>query len=473
MAITVEQLNVKQAAKIIATEENQFGDVKRVQIAPAQLSKAISAFANTDGGDLYIGISEDGAAKTRGWNGFIDQEAANGHLQLFERLFPLGRDFQYEFLRVDSLPGLVLHVQINRTHAIMYASNDLPYIRRGAQSLPVDTPEALKRLRYAKGLTSFEDEATNTPIELMTESEITQEFINRVVPGAAPAVWLKKQSLIRDGKPTVAGVLLFTDEPQALLPKRCGIKLYRYTTSRSEGFREVLAFTPKTIEGCLYEQIGSAVRSTTEHVESIQKMGESGFEPIKYPPETLHEIITNAVLHRDYSIADDVHIRIFDNRIEVQSPGRLPAHVTVENILEERFARNGAIVRILNKFPDPPNKDVGEGLNTAFNAMHRLGLKEPKIIEKDNNVLVLIRHEKLASPEEAIMDYLVNNSTINNSKAREITHIHADHQIKSIFGRMVKAGMIEQVPGTRTSTTKYRKKQNITGSKRQSNVKNS
>src|SRR6266568_2528676 len=118
MAITVEQLTVKQAAKIIATEENQFGDVKRVQIAPAQLSKAISAFANTDGGDLYIGISEDGAAKTRGWNGFIDQEAANGHLQLFERLFPLGRDFQYEFLRVDSLPGLVLHVQINRTHAI-------------------------------------------------------------------------------------------------------------------------------------------------------------------------------------------------------------------------------------------------------------------------------------------------------------------------------------------------------------------
>jgi len=72
MTITVEQLDVNQAAKIIATEENQFSDVKSVQITPAQLSKAISAFANTDGGDLYIGISEDGAAKTRGWNGFTD-----------------------------------------------------------------------------------------------------------------------------------------------------------------------------------------------------------------------------------------------------------------------------------------------------------------------------------------------------------------------------------------------------------------
>src|SRR5207245_355284 len=88
MTITVENLDVNQAANIIATEENQFGDVKGLLITPAQLSKTISALANTDGGDLYIGISENGAAKTREWNGFTDQEAANGHLQLFEKIFP-------------------------------------------------------------------------------------------------------------------------------------------------------------------------------------------------------------------------------------------------------------------------------------------------------------------------------------------------------------------------------------------------
>jgi ATP-dependent DNA helicase RecG len=64
-----------------------------------------------------------------------------------------------------------------------------------------------------------------------------------------------------------------------------------------------------------------------------------------------------------------VHIRIFDNRIDVESPGRLPAHITPENILKERFARNPTLVRLINKFPNPPNKDVGEGLNTAFAAM--------------------------------------------------------------------------------------------------------
>ena len=89
--------------------------------------------------------------------------------------------------------------------------------------------------------------------------------------------------------------------------------------------------------------------------------------------------------------------------------------------------------------------------------MHKLGLKEPVIEEKDNSVLVLIRHEPLASPEEAIMDFLSGHETINNSQARAATHIRADYQVKNIFRRMVKAKMIEQVPGTRTANTAYRK----------------
>lgn len=165
--------------------------------------------------------------------------------------------------------------------------------------------------------------------------------------------------------------------------------------------------------------------------------------------------ITNALLHRDYSIADDVHIRIFDNRIEVENPGRLPAHITVENILEERFARNGAIVRILNKFPDPPNKDVGEGLNTAYAAMHKLGLREPIIEERDNSVLVTLKHEKLASPEEAILDYLQEHPWINNSRARAITHIAEDHKIRAIFRKMESRNLIERTADSVTSNTRY------------------
>lgn len=233
--------------------------------------------------------------------------------------------------------------------------------------------------------------------------------------------------------------------------------MYRYKTKESEGFRDVLASDPTTVEGCLYDQIKKAVEVTIQITEEIPRMGEGSLETIEYPHETLHEIITNAVIHRDYSVADDVHIRIFDNRIEVQSPGRLPAHMTVKNILTERFARNGAVVRLLNKFPNPPNKDVGEGLNTAFQKMHQLGLREPVIVELDNDVLVTIRHEALASPEEAIMKYLETNPTIKNKMARKITHVSMDYQMKSIFGKMQETGLIEQVPGTRTNSTAYQK----------------
>jgi ATP-dependent DNA helicase RecG len=454
MPFEIQKITEEQAEKIRLLDEGQFADVKAKEKPPRDLSEDISAFANTDGGDFYIGITD----KERQWIGFDNVEESNGHLQLFEELFPLGTYFHYEFLQCDLKKGLVLHIQINKTQGIIKASNSIPYIRRGAQSLPINTPEKLKRLEITKGVVSFESEFTNASKEIITESPITKNFIQEVVPTTTPEPWLRKQVLIVDERPTVAGVVLFAEEPQAILQKNCGIKVYRYKTSEVEGFRGVLAEDPITIEGHLYKQIQEAVKCTQKITESIPKIGESGFEKIKYPPDTLHEIITNAVLHRDYSIKDDIHIRIFDNRVEVQSPGRLPAHITVQNILDERFARNGSIVRILNKFPNPPNKDVGEGLNTAFAKMAELGLKAPVIQELENAVIVLIKHEPLASPEDTIMKYLETHETIKNAVARQITYTKTDFRMKSIFNRMEKAGLIEKVPGTRTASTAWRKK---------------
>jgi len=128
-------------------------------------------------------------------------------------------------------------------------------------------------------------------------------------------------------------------------------------------------------------------------------------------------------------------------------------------VLRERFARNGAIVRLLNKFPDPPNRDVGEGLNTAFEKMHQLGFKEPSIEERDTDVLITIRHELLASPEETIMKFLEKNGTIRNKQAREITHIRDSDRMKRILSTMADKGLIEGVPGAQFGGMKYRKKQ--------------
>ena len=140
----------------------------------------------------------------------------------------------------------------------------------------------------------------------------------------------------------------------------------------------------------------------------------------------------------------------------MESPGRLPAHITTENILLEQFARNGKIVRLLNKFPDPPNKDVGEGLNTAFNAMRELKLKDPVIVENDNSVTVEIRHERLASPESVVMEYLKGHPEINNRTARALTAISSENKMKDVFYRLRDRGKLERIPDRHGAAAAWR-----------------
>jgi ATP-dependent DNA helicase RecG len=457
MPIESASIDAAQVERILLLEEDHFHDLKAVEIAPAKLTKTISAFANADGGEVYIGIDEDVAAGKRTWRGFANIEAANAHLAVFQGSFPLGQYYSYTFLTSEGLPGCVLFVEIRKSSDVKAASNGTVYLRHGAQSLPIDSDEKLRRLELDKGFASFESETIAVEYQVLTESEVTDAFIANVVPTSTPEKWLRKQRLILNDRPSVAGVVLFADEPQAIFPKHCAIKIYRYQTQDPEGSRETLVGHPGTVEGCLYDQIEAAVRQTKGIIEGVKKMGVGGLEQVVYPDETLHEIITNAVLHRDYSLADDVHVRIFDDRVEVESPGRLPGHVTVENILRERFARNGNVVRVINKFPNPPNKDVGEGLNTAFDAMTKLRLKEPSIAQKEHSVIVYIRHEPLASPESIILEYLETHESIGNATVRELTHIRADWLVRSMFKALEERKLIERVPGTRTSSTAYRK----------------
>lgn len=448
MAINVVPVSRQDVDRILNLEEDWFVDVKSIDIAPAKLTKSLSAFANADGGELFIGIEEDKSRHIKTWRGFPNQEAANGHIQSFDELFPLGGDLTYEFLAADPLAsGLVLHVIIQKTRDIKKASGGKAYVRRNAQNQPIDSPEALRVLERSKGITSFETETVQVPLDTVTNSEVIIGFMLAVTPIAEPLPWLRKQQLIHDEKPTVGAVLLFSDEPQAALPKRSAIKIYRYGSTGPEGTRETLAFNPITIEGCLYSQIHEAVARTQEIIQQVSVLGENGLETIEYPQVTLHEIITNAVLHRDYSAADDIHVRIFDNRVEIESPGRLPAHITEANIRKERFSRNGSIVRLINKFPDPPNKDVGEGINTAFDAMKKRGLTDPVIRQNENSVQVDIHHKRLGTLEEIIMTYLGDHDEVTNRIVRGLSGVGSENTVKDAFKRLAKAGQIERVPG--------------------------
>lgn len=438
-------ITADEATKLLSRSEGHFLDFKSTRIAPAKLTQHLAAFCNADGGDLYVGVEELSTGSTE-WQGFPDDEDANGHLQAFEMVSPFGVDIQGEFLACNDLPGLVLHINALKSRAVRTSSEGKAYKRLGAQSQPVPEGEALTALRRAKGVESFEDETLNIPIEAVTNSSPIISYLIEAVPTAEPEIYLRGQYLTHEGKPTVAATLLFADEPQAALPKRCGIKVYRYTSNDAD--RAQLLGIPLTVEGHLYDQVYSAVDATIAMIQEAKFLAEDGLRQVKYPKETLHEVITNAVLHRDYSVLDDVHIRIFENRIEVQSPGKLPGHITASNILDERLSRNPKLVRHLNRFPDPPNQDVGEGLDTAFASMRKLNLREPEIVERENSVLVIIRHESLASPEHQIIEFLAAKSSIRNEQARELTGVQSESRMQKILKNLVAAGEIEHVPGT-------------------------
>lgn len=458
MDITVKELSDEEVQMLIRTDESHFLDFKSVDVSPQSASKAVSAFANASGGELLIGIDDKmgPAGEEREWRGFDNQEAANSLIQTVQALSPLGNHYDATFLSHKDGNGLILLLTIFKSREVIPASNGAVYIRKGAQKLPVKDEAALQALRYNKGIVSFENELTDAEEELVTNSETVIEFLINAVPTAEPEIWLKKQRLLRDGRPTVAGVLLFADEPQAILPKRSAIKIFRYKT-KEEGERDALVFDPLTIDGPAVELIYAAVDKVKKIVEEIEKLGPSGLEKIIYPEEALHEIITNAVLHRDYSIAADCQIRIYDNRVEIESPGKLPGHITRGNILGEQFARNPALVRIANKFTNAPNKDVGEGLNTVFESMEKLRLKEPDIMEGENSVTVILRHESLGSPEQIVMEYLEAHDEITNSIARDLTAIKSENTMKEVFYRLRDRGMLEQVPGKRGKNAAWRK----------------
>ena len=104
-------------------------------------------------------------------------------------------------------------------------------------------------------MSSFETQTVDAPLEMVTDSFAITGFILDVVPDVSPEPWLRKQMLIRDDRPTVGSILIFADEPQTVLPKQSGIKLYRYTTADDVGSRANLYGQPITIEGNAYDQI--------------------------------------------------------------------------------------------------------------------------------------------------------------------------------------------------------------------------
>lgn len=420
-------------------QESHFFDRKAKDISGKQIQKICVAFANADGGEFIVGIKDDKdePVPTRRWSGSKDKEFFNFVFQNFMEITP-SLPFSTEFLLHPISNTYSLRITIEKGEKVHYTSEKVVYVRLSAQSVPIKDPQAIQELAFAKGESSYEDMVIKSArAEDIFESKEILRFLLDYSPKSDPIDFTVNQNLVDRNtyEPKASGLLLFNDNPIAIMPRKCGIKITRYDTSEEVPDRENLK-QQINIEGCLYDQIHQASAEITAIMSKIKIYTTDGLRTVDYPPETIWEILVNAVIHRDYSISDDIHILIFNNRIEIISPGKLPGNVTVDNILDARFSRNAKIVRTLNRYRNPPNKDMGEGLNTAFQKMQEWRLKPPVIKEGRNNVKVIISHSPLASPEESILEYLKSHDLIKNRHARSLTGIKSENKMKQIFYKM-------------------------------------
>lgn len=444
------ELSEPEIEALVLTDESHFFDRKSAKVSGRQLQKHAVALANSDGGELLIGVEDtvDDGNPLGSWTGFASIEAMNGHLQSLFELQPT-LDMKYEFLSAEGSLKYVLRVQIEKSSQVHKTADGTVYQRHGAQSLPIKEPEKIAQLSFAKGSTSYEDQVLkDAPPEQIVESEEIKSFLSDYSPKTDPLDFVLNQNLVdpKNWEPRIAGSLLFHPAPSAVVPKKCAVKVTRYETKEDDPERDHLA-QQETIEGSLYPVINHTVETVTAIMSSVKVWTPSGLKSLSYPPEAIWETIVNALIHRDYSISDDTQILIFDNRIEILSPGKLPGYVTADNILDARYSRNPKIVRTLARYAEPPNKDLGEGLNTTFQKMKEWGLKAPTISEDGNYVRVTLPHTPLAAPTEAILEFLKAHEKITNAQARELTGIKSENLVKIEFYKLRDEGYLEKVPG--------------------------
>jgi len=288
---------------------------KAKDIAPSKLQETFVAFANTDGGELYIGIEDSKYSGDR-LRGFGNIEEANDILEvLLEQTQPSVENIEVEFLKYKNV--FILHISIPKSPKVHFTTKNKCVVRLNANNKEIKG-ERILALGYAKGTYHYEKQlVTHVDVQEIINSPYLAEYMERIQTKLSPFDFLKKQRLIeeRDGVyyPNVCCILLFDEEPQATLDTRCSIKLYRMYTSGDEYDRKYLSSMPKTIVGNLERMVIDTINSIDEMLSDTLYRANGDLRRQQYPTTAIKEIIVNAIIHRDYSLNDDIHIIIYDN----------------------------------------------------------------------------------------------------------------------------------------------------------------
>ena len=136
MAFDIQVITSNDIENLWKLQEDHFTDFKSKDITGDKLSRTVSAFANSSGGDIYLGIREENDTKIKHWEGFLSIEEANGFIQVISSLLIVDNNYQIVFLKHPELDTYVMQVTVFKTQSIIKNTKGTAYVRKGAQNLP-------------------------------------------------------------------------------------------------------------------------------------------------------------------------------------------------------------------------------------------------------------------------------------------------------------------------------------------------
>lgn len=341
---------------------------KREPSADAKMAGEIVAFANSGGGRIFVGVEKGG--DIRGMSGAEAEKVGEDMAKIaWDSVRP---PFSILTQSVATSDGIVVVVEIPDGASKPYCDNKGVYwVKNGPDKRRVQSPEELARL-FQLGEKLY---AENQPVAVSTledfdrdrfarfyEAKYSESAPDPSIDSDAYLRTLENLELVVGNRVTVAGLLLFGKRLPVLLPEMKVDAVWFKGPERSSDEW----WDQRIITGTLPEQYDGGMSFLKRWNSRVQ--GEGSFNQAGRPevPETVfEELLINALIHRDYFIKDSIKVFIFDDRIDIRSPGKLPNNLTVEQI--RRGLRRSRNVLLASFAPELLNyRGIGSGVLRAL-----------------------------------------------------------------------------------------------------------
>jgi len=461
-------------AEILEEKEGQLFEQKSARIDPRDLASHFIAFANADGGFLVIGIEDDNTI-----TGLSDYESKiNSFLQAAWNLCVPPVRIAHQYVKCTNSKNhadRVLLIEIPQTGKLHTTTKDEVYLRIGDQSRKLTFDERVQ-LSYDRGDLSWESMLVpEFPLEDLDE-ETLERYRATIGTSLTSHQLLLSRRLAekKDDKIILnrAGILLFSKNPCYWFP-RADLRFLRYEGTTAETGPRMNIVKDIRIELNIIKLLDEAFRVVSGQLREFTRLAANGkFETtLEYPVFAWQEAISNAVIHRAYSITGtDIQVKMFNDRLEVESPGKLPGMVRLNNMREIHFSRNPLMARVLTEMKYM--RELGEGIDRMILEMEQMGLVPPVFEEFAFMVRVVLRNnlenrglnlpakaemtedmEGLNQRQLAILSYLKKHDSINRVEYEKIFNV-SDRTAKIDLQILYEKGLIRK--SGRGRSTQYR-----------------